>query len=607
MRRYCLSVGIFLGLLAPSYHPLAAAETPSANNPGQRQVENLNSGQVENLSYDDVPLVAATVRQAMQDRNFAEARKAIDEAAKAQDAPSDYLAYLKGWSFQLDNQPDQAIAALEKFEKDFPQSPWLRRARFAKAQAMVAKHDFRGAQAIYEHEAKYLLSAARREQAAAVYLEFADARFQPRRQDQKPDYNMRRSSTLWPWRRAWRPAHRAEAQFRLGVCWQKLGNQIQAVKAYQKFLATYADDPRIMEARYHLGECLLAAGNLPESRKQWRELVKTVQPVPVKPVADGTPQADGTRSVPAALPHDWLAEAAFHIAETWHCPQPDNDEDLQRGVAALQDFLSRFPTHELAGRAHLRIAESQLHRGHEDQAVATLQQFLQDPRWKDCKELPEARLARARSITGKRNTPRPSPPGASISPATRPTRAGTPCSKRSSTPNILIGQDKFKAGDDDAAAKLLAEFMDRYPLDARNPGILFLFGQMHQRQKKWEAAIADWQRLATKYPQTEEASRAEFSIARTLEEELHRYDEARQHYALVAGRDKAAAQQARAAISAKAMQVSTERVFLSTETPQVKLATRNVPSVKVRVYKIDLETYFRKMHSIAGIQRWTSR
>ncbi len=35
----------------------------------------------------------------------------------------------------------------------------------------------------------------------------------------------------------------------------------------------------------------------------------------------------------------------------------------------------------------------------------------------------------------------------------------------------------------------------------------------------------------------------------------------------------------------------------------MKLTTRNVPSVKVRVYKIDLETYFRKMHSIAGIQR----
>ncbi len=42
MSRYCLSVGLFLGLLAPSFHPLAAAETPPANNPGQRQVENLS-------------------------------------------------------------------------------------------------------------------------------------------------------------------------------------------------------------------------------------------------------------------------------------------------------------------------------------------------------------------------------------------------------------------------------------------------------------------------------------------------------------------------------------------------------------------------------------
>ena len=54
----------------------------------------------------------------------------------------------------------------------------------------------------------------------------------------------------------------------------------------------------------------------------------------------------------------------------------------------------------------------------------------------------------------------------------------------------LVGQEKFQAGDDAAAAKLLTEFMARYPLDARNPGILFLFGQIHHRQKKWEAAIA---------------------------------------------------------------------------------------------------------------------
>ncbi len=180
MSRFCLTFGVFLGLLAPSFQPLSAADLPPDNS-GHRQVEKLSymAADLPQQDPSDVPLLAPGVRQAMQDCNFAAARKAIDEAAQAKDAPSDYLAYLRAWSFQLQKQPDQAIAALEKFEKDFPQSTWLRRARFAKAQAMVAKSDFRGAQAIYEHEGKYLLSAARRQQSAAVYREFADARFQP--------------------------------------------------------------------------------------------------------------------------------------------------------------------------------------------------------------------------------------------------------------------------------------------------------------------------------------------------------------------------------------------------------------------------------------------
>ena len=44
------------------------------------------------------------------------------------------------------------------------------------------------------------------------------------------------------------------------------------------------------------------------------------------------------------------------------------------------------------------------------------------------------------------------------------------------------------------------------------------------------------------------------------------------------------------------MTVATERVFRSDETPQLKLVTRNIESVTVRAYKVDLETYFRKMH-----------
>jgi TolA-binding protein len=215
----------------------------------------------------DVPLPDPAVRQAMQDRDFTVARKAIDESAKAKDAPRDYLAYLRAWSLELEKQHDPAIAALEKFEKEFPQSTWLRRARFAQAQAMVAKGDFRGAQAIYEQEATFLLSAARRQQSAAVYMEFAEARFQPRRTDQQPDYQSAREFYALAVDTGLPAPQRAEAEFRIGCCWQKLG-QPAAAAAYEKFLADETADARKPEARYRLGECLLATGKLPDGNRK---------------------------------------------------------------------------------------------------------------------------------------------------------------------------------------------------------------------------------------------------------------------------------------------------------------------------------------------------
>ncbi len=50
------------------------------------------------------------------------------------------------------------------------------------------------------------------------------------------------------------------------------------------------------------------------------------------------------------------------------------------------------------------------------------------------------------------------------------------------------------------------------------------------------------------------------------------------------------------------MTIATERVFRSDETPQLKLVTRNIESVTVRVFTVDMETYFRKMHVARGVE-----
>ena len=124
----------------------------------------------------------------MQDRNYAEAVKAIDEAAAAKDAPRDYLAYLKGQSLVLQKAFDAAIAQFDAVQKDFPQGDSAHRARFGKALALSRKGDFREAEAIMRAEAEYLLSPEWKRQIADIYLEFADAHFKPAKEDQKPDY-----------------------------------------------------------------------------------------------------------------------------------------------------------------------------------------------------------------------------------------------------------------------------------------------------------------------------------------------------------------------------------------------------------------------------------
>jgi len=91
----------------------------------------------------DVPLVDQKVRQLMQDRDYAEAVKAIEEASQAEETPKDCLAYLKGRALLLQKQYDEAVEAFRAVEAQFPKSPWARRARFAGALDLAA-HDLWG-------------------------------------------------------------------------------------------------------------------------------------------------------------------------------------------------------------------------------------------------------------------------------------------------------------------------------------------------------------------------------------------------------------------------------------------------------------------------------
>ena len=167
----------------------------------------------------------------------------------------------------------------------------------------------------------------------------------------------------------------------------------------------------------------------------------------------------------------------------------------------------------------------------------------------------------------------------------------------------LMACEQFAAKKYAEANKLFAEYLAKYPLDPRSPAILLLMNQQNIAEEKWDEAISAWRRLVSKYPGTNQASRAQYLIGVTLEQKLGHLEEALEEYRKVTwGSAAGDAQVAAARLTAKTMTVSTERVFRSDETPKLKLVTRNIESVTVRAFKVDLETYFRKMHLARGVE-----
>ncbi|HYW81028.1 MAG TPA: tetratricopeptide repeat protein, partial [Thermoguttaceae bacterium] len=551
----------------------------------------------ESVSSVDTPLVSDEIRELMQDRDYPAAIEAIDRAAKQEDAPRDYLIYLKGRALFLQQQYDAAVAVFKQLPERFPQSDWTRRAHFAEAVALARKGDFRAAELIYRTEAEYLLSPDRKQQIADLYLEFADTYFDPPKEDRKPDY----AKALEFYKKALevgpKPRRRAEVELLIAQCQQNLGQHGQAANSFTQFIERY-DDSELdiasleIEARFRLGQCRMAEGNRVLARRSWQDLLAEH--------AD----ADSER----------IAEATFELSRTWNIPTPGNDEELALGTAALRTFLQRFAEHKLAGRAHLDIARSNIHRGRYEDAVTSLKQFLDDARYADLDEIPDARNLLGRSYQLQKKFTEALATWQEYLAKHPAHEAWSAVQRQIIDTEYLMAAEKLEAAKSDtakadtaqydAANELFAQFLAKYPLDGRNPRIVLLMNEKNIHAKQWDEAIAAWRRLVSKYPKTNEASAAQFSIGQTLEQELEKLDEALEEYRKVTwGNSTGAARQAIARLTAKTMTVATEGVFRSDETPRLKLTTRNIESVSVRAYKVDMETYFRKMHLARGVEQ----
>ncbi|MDG2222080.1 MAG: tetratricopeptide repeat protein [Rubripirellula sp.] len=618
---------VVLLLAVMTWHS-APGQQPAVN--GQQTAVN-GADSDKRSSITSLPPISRAIHDAMQSRDYATAVKQIESAlGKKGTKARDYLLYLQGVALTEAEQYDAALVTLEKLVEQFPDGEWASRARFGKAHIHVLRRQYTEAGEIYALEAERLLSRGRKDDLAQIYLEFADRYFdgiptEDPSQAKQPDYQQALTYYTEAVKLGPTIGLRQQIEFRIARCQQELQQNDNAIASYQSFLQqhgeadptseTPAPEAMLAEVRYQLGLTQLAASLPTQTRRTWRDFIEHWDEHPDPPAE--------VRAL--------LAKAEYRLSHTYGLPQPPSVGDLELAVTLAERFLERYPDHPLAAVAELEIAQGFANHARHQQSVKRLRAMIDNPTYRQATQIANARRMLGQEYLRQAKFNQAIEAWAEFL-NQHPTDPQWPNVQKRIVDTEFARAEAARAEKSyDGARTLWQTFLNKYPLDSRAPAILLRFGEMksaaasdlhqqridaaeqrgespqsvalnNQSKTLFEEAIADWRRVVTKYPQSNQASQASLMIGITLENRLVQLAEALESYKKVQGQYAGEAQQRITRLTSPQLQLVTERKFRTDETPRIRLTSRNLKNVTVRTYQIDMSDYFRKMHLASGIE-----
>ncbi|MCP4403651.1 MAG: tetratricopeptide repeat protein, partial [bacterium] len=389
-----------------------------------------------------------------------------------------------------------------------------------------------------------------------------------------------------------------EVRFRIARCAFELENYQESITTLTTLQEEFPEGAYLAQAIHYLGQSYLRQGQMLQARRVFRDFVES------------------------HLNDSKAPEAAFLISRTYGLPSPYSMEALELGVKSLQDFLLQFPDDPRVPQTEYEIGLSYYNFARYDDAVAALQSYLDKYEEIEQTALPADRggqedseelftiadgLPLARYHLGKiyqqqRKFQEAIAAWQSYLQKYPSHSQWSEVQRQIVETEYLIADRLFREEEYEAARSAWKQFLSTHPLDLRNPDIMFRIGESYLKQELYQEAIAQWKRTVSKYPSTEPASQAQYETGRVLESKLSQFEEAFAAYKLVSwGSYASNAQERLREMQAKRLTMLTERSLRSNENPTLKITTRNIESLSFEMYRVDLESYFRKMQSAAGV------
>ncbi len=565
------------------------------------------------------------IQFALQSRQFSDAVLLINTALTTAENQGEYLLYLKGLALFYNEDYTNAIAACDQLTQAHPDSTWLNKAAFLQAQCHLKLREFKQAEAIYSKEVSRLLSSRRKSEIAQIYVDLAESLARkPRDTDlDAPPPNYQKAYELY---------HKVltlevdsdlheTAAFQLGRMMQLQENYEQALADYETYLTQFDPDfpqrvvaehpPRKSisqgshryQARYHLAECQIAMNRRLLARLTLEDLLQLVD-IEMK----------------GLLP--LIKDAHFLLTRTHHFPAPKSNEALELGAQLARRFQEQFPRDPRSMTLAYEIGEAYRARGRSEEALAAYQDVLDKKGFKVTErkrqiQIPNdqgyhhLRMSAAYQIgrilfDQKKTT-------LAIEAWTRYIREfpngshWTEAQQGIADAEFRIGMTYLAEENYDKAVKAFDAFQAKHPLDERVRKIMFIYGQLHAHKGEHQLAIAEWEKLVRRFPNTDESSSALLRIGQTYELRLGDFEKALKSYRkLTSGTWSAHAQREAQELirqmTEKHLQLVTPRTFRTNEPAHVRASLRNIEAVTVKLYKIDLEAYWRKMYGVDGIE-----
>lgn len=575
-----------------------------------------------------------SVRKALLAEDWARAISELDKFISANPESDDHWMLLRAIAQRGAGQLDEAEVSLTELERKHPESAWIFKSRFLRADLYREASRFEEAVRIYEEAAQRLRSEERQSELAQIYFDFADslsADLNPSRPDEG-NRDLDRAAVLYskvldlevP------SSLRERATYRAAWCLRKLGRWQDAMARCKSYLrefgsqgtadnATWArldreSEGRVFLAQQELAECENKSGHTTRGRRRLEDLAAVLRDY--RTGAGGLGELAGSDEWAAersSAVRDLEAETLFVAARTYG----GSSSERLLAIAALERLLDGLPDWNRAFEARFEIASQYHSMGRNDDALAAFDAVLTSSATtaSDSEVRERDSTYRQRSLFLKGEILRRQRKYTQAIEVYNDYIARNPTGPDWAAAQQAILECEYSVGALHREEKRYAEaraawttFLDSHPLDHRSRQILFSLGELYaleaedqedpeaeQTRSLWLAAIDEWKRVVSKYAGSNDASQALCRIGLTYETKLAMFEEAIAAYrSCNFGNHHATCLERLNEMTEETLSVRTERTWRTNEKPKIHLTSRNVESVQIELYAIDLEAYFRK-------------